>query len=221
MIILIGMPRCGTTAIEQFMSRQMSVVQSELGELLLGGTIKADFVRAESIADSIRFKCPREKWHRLMYVPGSWDQIKNDLVIDPFANAAALKKRYPNAKIILITRERKDWLNSVYRYCVGQMPMFKRSFADYLKTPSGITHAMIDPIRLQAAYSDFDMTVLPYEDLVCEPEYFMHLLCSFTGAKEGVLPKTNQSFSAGIRRAFPFPLPRPVKNLARSLLIRT
>jgi hypothetical protein len=219
MVILIGLPRCATTSIEMFMRQQgMRVAHSELSELL-SGDLDADFVRAESVADSIQFKCPREKWHRLMYVPGAWDQIKDDLVIDPFANAKALKACYPDAKILLITREHADWMKSVYRYSVGQLPWFSRSYVEYLLTPSGMTHYMIDSIKLQAAYSCFELMVLPFEDLLCEPEQFMHMLCSFAGAKEGTLPKVNQSFNATVRRVFPFPLPKPVKRFARSVLM--
>jgi hypothetical protein len=117
------------------------------------------------------------------------------------------------AKILLLIREQADWLQSVYKYVMSQLPGNRRSFTEYCATPSGI-------VLLQAGL--FDQTirayvdvfgsgrvcVLRFENIVAAPRRFATELCAFIGVSERSIPQTreNETHSqiARVQRFFPF-----------------
>lgn len=193
MIIHIGLPRAASTSIKTFMTQRLRVADAGLHELRAG--VDADYVRAESVADSVYFTGDPQLWRKCLYCPGGWEAVCRDLLISPHRCAEMLKQRYPDAKILLVTRNKDDWLQSVYRYCLGRLPPGKRAFADWLRTPSGITHMRIDQHELARAYgSRFETLVLKYEFLLADPREFMRSIARLAGVKPGRLPHRNRGY---------------------------
>ena len=170
-------------------------------------------------------------WQRYLYVPGAWDRVKHEVVIDPGETARRIYNVHPQAKVLLLIREQADWLQSVYKYVMSQLPWNQRSFADYCATPSGV-------VLLGAAH--FDQTIRPYvdifgsdrvrvlrfEDIVGAPKRFASQLCAFVGISEQPIPQKRENDThaqiARIQRFFPVieQLPRGVKTALKPYAAR-
>lgn len=193
MIIHIGLPRAASTSIAQFHAAQgFKVINAGVWDIR-EQELDADYIKGESIADSVIQDDPKV-WAKYLYKPLAWPKTR--AIINPMACARIIKTRYPGAKILITTRNYHSWINSVYRYCARELPIYRRFYRAWLMTPSGISHSMIDQFTLTTIYQTlFQTCILPFEDLYGNQEEFMHVLCSFTGAKPGRLPKVNGSSS--------------------------
>lgn len=243
-VLHIGYPKAASTFLVRFLENhpEVTVGQFELSDLLqqIGGHFairekpcshKVHVSKDENIAESVCVVGDLRRWERYLYVPGAWDLVKNDVFIDPGEAASRLHKVHPDAKVLIVIREQGDWLQSVYKFVISQLPWNRRSFADYCMTPSGI-------VLLRAGH--FDQTiqayldvfpsnrirVLRFEDIVNEPSRFTAALCTFIGISERVLPQRRENEThaqiARIQRFFPFieRLPRNVKNALKPHAIR-
>jgi hypothetical protein len=235
-VLHIGYPRAASTFVARFLEShpEVSFDEHRLGELLFpysGRPVvvgkpspdKTHVSRDENVAESVCWVKSRENWQRYLYVPGAWDRVKDDIVADPAETALRLHKVHPRAKVLLVIREQADWLQSVYKYAISQLPWNQRSFADYATTPSGI-------VMLQAGH--FDQTiqayldvfgsqrvcVLRFEDIVTAPKRFAGELCAFVGISDRPIPQRRENDTnvqlARIQRFFPLveQLPRNVKD---------
>jgi hypothetical protein len=191
-VILIGYPRCATTSIEQLMRDQgLRVAHASLLDLKAG--IDADFIRAESVVDCVRISDEPE-WQRNLYTPGVWPS--GSTIDDPDAIATDIGECYPNAKVLIVTRDLEDWLKSVHRYCMRELPLFRRSFHDYMETPSGRSHWLAGKSQgaiIRAYQKRFETLVLSYEVLRQSPLAFASQLCAFCGVTLGTVPQSNAS----------------------------
>jgi hypothetical protein len=243
-VLLIGYPKAASTYVTRFLMNQPDVTVDEhrLGELLfpnvgapkLVSKPSADKVhvsRDENVAESVCWVGSRGNWEKYLYLPGAWDRVKSDLVVDPGEVAQRLRKVHRDARVLLLIREQADWLQSIYKYAISQLPWSKRSFADYCDTPSGV-------VMLQAGFYDRTieayldcfgpqrLCVLRFESIVREPKLFAAALCKFVGIDERSLPQRRENESsaqlAKIQRAFPFVelLPRNVKDMIKPIASR-
>jgi hypothetical protein len=243
-VLLIGYPKAASTFITRFLANQPDVTVDEhrLGELLFPdvgmptlvdkpSVDKVHVSRDENVAESVRWIRNRENWQRYLYVPGAWEKVRYDIVVDPAEVASRVLRAHPNAKILILVREQVDWLQSVYKYAISQLPWVRRSFADYCDTPSGIVMLQAGHFdRTIEAYLDVfgaeRLEVLRFEDIVREPKRFAARLCAFVGIPERPLPRkaeneTNVQLTR-IQRVFPFVemLPRNVKNALKPAVSR-
>jgi len=199
MIIHIGYPRAASTSIEEYMRKYLTVAHADMTDLLGANDYsKYDYVRAESAIDGNTFpdEWHAEKWKSLLYRPGNAEEAFKYVKVDPIGNAVALHKRYPNAKILIVTREHTAWLKSIYRYCVGEMLWQHRSFENYLLTPSGKSHRMAalnEDLIIKTYRSLFTKGVLVLRYEWIGGHTFMAELCDFAGVPIGKLPHVNQS----------------------------
>src|SRR5215468_2009426 len=193
-VLHIGYPKAASTFVVRFLEGhpQITVDQFQLSDLLkpIASTL------------AIHEKPCSNKVHI----------SKDESVVDPGEAAARLHKVHPEAKVLLVIREQTDWLQSVYKFVMSQLPWNHRSFADYCTTPSGI-------VLLQAghfdqtihAYVDFfggnRVRVLRFEDIVGAPKRFTAELCGFLGVTEQPLPQRRENEThaqiARIQRFFP------------------
>jgi hypothetical protein len=243
-VLYIGYPKAASTFIVRFLENHpgVTVDQFKLSELLRpvasGVAIsnkpyaeKIHVSKDENVAESICVIGNVKNWKKYLYVPGAWDRVKNDVVIDPGEAASRIHKVHPDAKVVLVIREQSDWLQSVYKFVISQLPRNRRSFADYCSTPSGI-------VLLQAGH--FDQTirayidifgsnrvrVLRFEDIAGAPRRFTAELCKFLGVSEQPLPQRRENEThaqiARIQRFLPFieQLPRDVKNTLKPYAMR-
>ena len=150
-------------------------------------------------------------------MPGAWDRVKNDIIVDPAEAASRLHKVHSQAKILILIREQSDWLQSVYKYVMSQLPWNCRTFSDYCTTPSGIVllHAgHFD--RTISAYIDLfgskRIRVLRFEDIAAAPNRFVSELCSFVGISEQPLPgrRENETHAQIARTSAIFPIHRAI-----------
>ena len=243
-VLHIGYPKAASTFVVRFLEShpQVTVDQFQLSNLLqpIAGTLaiqdkphadKIHVSKDENVAESVCVVGELKNWQRYLYMPGAWDRVKNDVVIDPAETAARLHKVHPDAKVVLVIREQTDWLQSVYKFVMSQLPWNRRSFTDYCTAPSGI-------VLLQAGH--FDQTigayldvfrgervrVLRFEDITTAPKRFVAELCGFLGVSERPLPpgRENETHAqiARIQRFFPFieQLPRNAKNVLKPVAMR-
>jgi hypothetical protein len=243
-VLHIGYPKAASTFIIRFLENhpEITVDQFKLADLLHRprGPVaviekpcsdKIHVSKDENIAESVCLIGEWKNWQRYVYVPGGWEHVKHDVIIDPAEAASRLHKVHPDAKILIVIREQSDWLQSVYKYVMSQLPWNHRSFSEYCTTPSGI-------VLLQAghfdqtirAYIDFfrsdRIRVLRFEDIVRAPKRFTAELCDFIGVSEQPLPQRRENEThaqvARIQRFFPFieQLPRGVKNALKPHAMR-
>jgi hypothetical protein len=243
-VLHIGYPKAASTFIVQFLENhpEVTVDQFKLSDLLqlrAGRTAVSDkpypnkihVSKDENVAESVCVVGERKNWRRYLYVPGGWDKVKDDVVIDPEIAASRLHKVHSEAKVLIVIREQADWLQSVYKYVLSQLPWNRRSFSDYCTTPSGI-------VLLQAGH--FDQTirayieifgsdrvrVLRFEDIVAAPQRFSAQLFGFLGVSERPIPQRRENEThaqiARIQRFFPVieQLPRGVKNTLKPHAMR-
>jgi hypothetical protein len=235
-VLHIGYPKAASTFLVRYLENhpEVTVDQFKLSDLLrrTGGTIevsakprpdKVHVSKDENVAESVCVVGEWKKWHQHLYVPGAWGIVKDDVVIDPEKAASCLHKVHSEAKVLIVIREQADWMHSVYKFVMSQLPWNRRSFSDYCTTPSGI-------VLLQAGH--FDQTirayidvfgssrvgVLRFEEISRAPKQFAAELCNFVGVSERPLPQRRENEShaqiARIQRFFPFieQLPRGAKN---------
>lgn len=240
-VLYIGYPKAASVFVGRFLENHPEVTldHHHLGALLLPNATadasaltekpfpdKIHVSREEGFAESLCVIGELKNWQRYRHVPGAWDRVKNDIVVDPGETASRLHKAHPRAKVLLVIREQADWLNSVYKYSITQLPATQRSFADYCATPYGA-------VLLQAGH--FDQTirayidvfgshcvrVLRYEDIINAPKRFAAELCAFIGITERPLPQRRENEShaqiARILKLFPIidRLPRRVKDAVK------
>jgi hypothetical protein len=237
-VLYIGYPKAASVFIGKFLENHPEVMleHHRIAQLLLSRSTPDHFPgagkpcrdqihvsRHEGFAESLCVIGDLENWHRYKYVPGAWEHVKNDILVDPGEAASRLHKAHPDGKVLMVIREQADWLNSIYKYSINELPAGQRSFSDYCATPYG-------SVLLQAGH--FDRTiqayvnvfgsdrvcVLRYEDIVEAPARFAARLCAFIGISEQPLPQRRENEShaqiARLLRLFPIigRLPRAVKD---------
>ena len=236
-VLHIGYPKAASTFIHRYLDSHPEVTtdHNRLASLLLQrpsadspaivekpSRDKIHVSREESVAESVCVVGELKNWQQYLHLPGAWDRVKDDIVVDPGEAASRLHKVHPHAKILLLIREQADWLQSAYKYTVSQLPAGQRSFADYCTTPSGIVmlkaghfhqtiRAYIDVFESQR------VRVLRYEDIERAPERFAADLCAFIGISERPMPQRRENETnvqiARIQKLFPIidRLPRNMK----------
>lgn len=237
-VLYIGYPKAASVFIGKFLESHPEVMleHHRIALLLLPRSTPDHFPSAgvphrgkihvsrhEGFAESLCVTGDLDNWHRYKYVPGAWDRVKNDVLVDPVEAASRLYSAHPRAKVLMVIREQVDWLNSIYKYSINELPATQRSFSDYCATPYGA-------VLLEAGH--FDRTirayvetfgskhvcVLRYEDIAEAPARFAARLCAFVGISERSLPQRRENEShaqiARLLRLFPIVgrLPRRVKD---------
>ena len=243
-VLLIGYPKAASTFVTRFLEKQPDVTVDEhrLGELLFPDVglptlvskpspDKVHVSRDENVAKSVWWIRNRANWQKYLYLPGAWDLVRDDIVVDPGEVARRLRQVHSEAKVLLVVREQVDWLQSVYKYAISHLPWTRRSFADYCETPSGIVMLRAGNFdRTIEAYLEVfgprRLCVLRFEDIVREPARFAAELCKFIGIPERPIPQkpeneTNAQLTR-IQRIFPFVelLPRNVKDTLKPVVSR-
>lgn len=245
-VIHIGYPKAASTFVGQFLKAHPEVTTDHncVADLLLSRSLadssvitekpcpnKIHVSRDESIAESVCVTGELKNWQRYVYVPGAWDRVKDDIVVDPAEAALRLHKVHPDAKVLLLIREQVDWLQSAYKFVMSQLPAAQRSFTDYCTTPSGVVFLKAGHFdQTIAAYIDVfgsdRVHVLRFEDIVSAPKRFAAELCAFIGISERPLPQRAENEShaqiARIQRFFPIieRLPRSVKTVLKRRAVR-
>ena len=111
-VLHIGYPKAASTFLVKFLENhpEVTVSQFELSDLLqqIGGRFetrekpclhKVHVSKDENIAESVCIVGELKNWQRCLYVPGAWDRVKNDILVDPGEAALRLHKMHPAAKI--------------------------------------------------------------------------------------------------------------------------
>lgn len=152
------------------------------------------------------------KWKNYRLLPGAWNKVEDEIILDPVASAVRLQKIHSRARVLLLIREQADWLHSAYKHFVRHLPNSQRSFADFCSTPQGIAMLQAGHFdRTIGAYIDVFgnhcVHVLRFEDIVTAPKRFAAELCAFIGVSEQPIPQRRENESsaqvARMRRRFP------------------
>jgi len=245
-VLYIGYPKAASVFIGKFLENhpEVTIDHNQIALLLVPHSPadlspdaakpcrgKIHVSRDEGFAESLCVTGSIENWHRYRYIPGAWDRVKGDILVDPGEASSRLHTAHPDAKVLMVIREQTDWLNSIYKYSINELPAAQRSFADYCATPYG-------SVLLQAGYFDrtirayadtFGSTrvcVLCYEDIVEAPERFVARLCAFIGISERPLPQRRENEShaqiARLLRLLPSigRLPRKAKDAIKPRVAR-
>ncbi len=90
-----------------------------------------------------------------------------------------LKLLFPEAKIILVTREKESWLKSAHNY-IYRLRGYKKDFKTFKKELDGRWSDWKSLEGLIRMYFD-DVFVLKYEELCESPHAFVNSICKFIG----------------------------------------
>jgi len=243
-VLHIGYPKAASTFLVSFLQNhpEITVDQFQLSDLLQPSSRalaiqqkpcadKVHVSKDENVAESVCVVGDLNNWQRNLYVPGAWDRVKEDVIVDPGEAASRLHKVHSQAKVLIVIREQTDWMQSVYKFVISQLPWNRRSFTDYCTTPSGI-------VLLQAGH--FDQTirayidvfgsnrvrVLRFEDIFGAPKRFTAGLFGFLGVSDRPVPQRRENEThaqiARIQRFFPFieRLPSGVKHTLKPHAMR-
>jgi hypothetical protein len=213
-VLYIGYPKSASVFVGKFLEGHPEVTtdHNRIAPLLLHANwseyvasarpagSKVHVCRDEGVAESICVTGDIRTWQRNSYLRDAWNEVKGDIRVDPGEAASRLRKVHPRAKVLMVIREQANWLNSVYKYSVNQLPAGQRSFTDYCTTPYG--NVMLDAghyDRTIGAYADVfggdHVCVLKYEDIVRAPEAFTNRLCAFVGISPRPLPARRENES--------------------------
>jgi hypothetical protein len=246
-VLHIGYPKAASTFIHRYFDAHPEVTtdHNRLADLLLpeardGSSVvlldkpvagKVHVSREESVAESVCIVGDQRVWARNLYIPGAWDNVKHDILVDAGETASRIHRAHPHAKVLILIREQADWLQSAYKYVMSQLPAAQRSFADYCMTPSGIVFLRAGHFdRTITAYADTfgggRVCVLRFEDIAAAPQRFVAQLCAFVGIAERPLPQRRENDTnvqiARIQRLFPLVdrLPHGMKNRLKPIVAR-
>jgi len=227
-ILYIGYSRAGSTYLAGYLNAHPDVAVERWNlanfsePTKLKSSDKVHVCIDENITSSVA--SGRRTFLDNLYTLGAWEEIKDQVVISAPITAARLSRLYPHSKILIVIREPVDWLQSVYKYCMAELPALRRSFADFCSTPQGVAHLhAATQDRLIAAYrAEFgapNVCVLRYEDI---GPAFAETLCSFIGVPYRPLPwkvanPTNTTM-AQLQRLFPF-VEKMLPRVARRALL--
>ena len=225
-IIYIGYPKAASTFIGRFLESHPEVTTDHdlLTPLLLApADDSATAIRKESCSNKIHVSIDEmtalsicgvteEKWKSCRLVPDTWDEVKDEVVLDPAVAALRLQKVHASAKVLLLIREQADWLHSAYKHYIRHLPSRHRRFADFCATPQGIACLQAGHFdQLIGAYIDVfgsnRVHALRFEDIVRAPKRFSAELCAFVGISERPIPQRRENESnaqvARFRKHFP------------------
>jgi hypothetical protein len=237
-VLYIGYPKAASVFVGRYLENHTEVTidhgriaflllpPSAADSSLVSGELcqnKIHVSRDEGLAESLCVIGDLSKWHRYKYVPGAWDIVKDEIVVDPEEAASRLHRAHPHAKVLMVIREQTDWFNSLYKYSINELPAAQRLFTDYCATPYGAVFLQAGHFdRTISAYLDIfgsnRVCVLRYEDIVNAPARFAARLCAFIGVAERPLPikRENESHAQIARLLGLFPivgrLPRRAKD---------
>ena len=244
-VLYIGYPKAASTYIERVLEShpQVTIDRKALQPLLAPsisslkrrktalpeGTVVHVSVN-EKVAESVISFGDRRAWTDNMFIPDGWDAVNDHVRVGSSEAAARMKKVYPGAKILIVTREQADWLDSAFRYFLVRLPPQSRSFADFCETPRGQVYLEAGQFdrTIEAYAKEFgpsNVAVLRYEDLANAPDRFASQLTAFLGIDPISLPSARSNVGSArpvalLRRSFPFvdKLPAGVKAIGRRAL---
>ena len=238
-VLYIGYPKAASVFVGKFLEAHPDVTtdHNRIEPLLFPGSAAAQahaaagkprpdkihVSRDEGFAESVCVTGDLATWRRYYHVPGAWDRIKDEVIVDPKEAASRLHAAYPDGKVLIVIREQAEWLNSAYKYSINELPAGQRSFADYCETPYGnvLLQAGHYDQTIRAYADEFGgerVCVLRYEDITEAPDSFAARLCAFVGVSARPLPSRRENEShaqmAKLLRYFPIigRLPRNVKD---------
>lgn len=246
-VIYIGYPKAASTFVSRFLQSHPQVtIDRDLLTPLLHAPSITDFtvtaitekpcpnkihVSIDEMAAVSVCLIGEEKWKRYRLIPGAWDNVKDDIILDPAASALRLQKIHSHARVLLLIREQTDWLHSAYKHFMRFLPGTQRTFADFCTTPQGI--AMLQAGHFDQTirayievFGDKRVHILRFEDIVGAPTQFAAELCAFIGISEQPIPQRRENESsaqvARMRRRFPIidRLPARLKNALKPLAAR-
>jgi len=106
-------------------------------------------------------------------------------VRDPFRIAERLKKSFPNAKIIIVTRDPEDYILSLYAFRVAVRGLETRTLKRYLQAKGNQLRIKLDYQKLidhyKKLFGDNAVLVLTYEELKKSPKEFVAKTADFIG----------------------------------------
>ena len=137
--------------------------------------------------------------------------------------AANLKKLFPDAGIIICTRDEKTWLVSAWKQYV--LSYFGYSFVEYYENISKESLDFTSYIKYLQKLFNNNVLVLHYEELQNSPEEFVNAICDFIGVyhipfiNKSTYPSLNNT-QASLIVIFDHIFRSKILHLGLSLLIR-
>ncbi len=243
-VVYIGYAKSGSTFIRQFLDRHPDTYWDRRAHAYLLapdrvaiGDAEADRIRAakvyvsmaEKICESVVIKDP-DRWRECRWRADAWDDMRDAVEVRPEHNAKGLKARFPDSKVLMVIRDQRDWLDSLYRMSIDRLPPGRRRFVDFCATPRGavLLRAGMYDLTIEAylaAYGADDLKVLRYQRLRDDRAGFLAELCGFLGVDPMPFdaPPANVGREAAVARLHRYlpatrHAPEALKRLARPLL---
>ena len=176
-VFILGLPRSGTTLLEQILSRHCAVQAS--GESLamlqaVSGQALETLIQQPEANWLPEF---REKYMSYQNSRGFVSGMVIDKNIFSFRIAGLLHRAFPEARFIATHRHPLD-------LCIGGWKKQFSSGLEWVYSPEGLAHALKQFRSLCSFWAEQDelpLLQISYEDLVTDPQSSVERLCNFLG----------------------------------------
>jgi hypothetical protein len=201
--IIIGANKAGTTSVANYLNTHPSIKISDVKEPMFFSSdpVMTSAGKKEANLKKPFFTSTLERYSDLFsnhgYSVKIFGEASTSYLAIPKRSAFLIKKIVPKVKIIAILREPVDRAISAYKMCYGN-EIEKRSFSRVVQDSLNHTgildeHGVKEYVRnglydqlLGAYFRYFDRSqilILNYDELVSEPDVFMHKIVLFLGLK--------------------------------------
>ena len=224
-IFIVGMPRSGSTLVEQIISSHNKVLgTAENGALmsvllkeffqdqkgsLPASLIKKDLLNNQNIIQSNYFKMLSDRNFN--------SEVYTDKSLENFLFLGFIKIYFPNAKIIILERDIKNVYWSIYK------TNFVASFMNWtydFKEINKYYKNYLEIINFWKALIPKDIYTVKYEKLVDDPIVEIKSLINFCGLKWDPNCLNHQNNKSGIQSASMFQARRPIYKNSKNTIER-
>ncbi len=171
-IFVTGMPRSGTTLVEQIISSHSTVTGA--GEVGVAGRLALKLMGGETAAVRSTASIGREEYAAVghayhdyiaRHLPGAG--IVTDKSIQTYQFLGVLKRALPKARFVVVRRDPRDNLLSIYR---NVFPEKAHRYAYDLRHLADQFHQFVEAIEFWREVAPDWLYEVQYEDLVANPE---------------------------------------------------
>lgn len=171
-VLHLGLPRTGTTFLQEHVFKKMDInfISKHNPNVVMGNFIVGCFLsddKVNVISDEIL----------------SGDTNKNNIQCSRETVLLRLKKLFPDARVIVTFRDKKEWVDSIYRHFIGERvrTTFVDGFDDWYNNFFNISLLDFDGYKDLIMNNFDDFLFLDYEELIKDDKGYVKKISDFIG----------------------------------------